>query len=114
MMKHNLVLVHSFPTNSILLRGLIEYLSDYFNVHFVDLPGFTKGTTPLPHITLSGYSAFLEEKINELGLETYLVAGISFGFAVVNKAKHSNKCLGILAIEPYIGTKSLQKPRFFA
>lgn len=48
MKKENLVLLHSFPTNSILLSGYIEYLSDYF----IDLPGFTKVVPPTLRNTL--------------------------------------------------------------
>src|SRR3989338_8142785 len=49
-MKPHLVLVHSFPTNSNILSGLIEFLEQYFTVHFIDLPGFTKQIPPLKKI----------------------------------------------------------------
>ncbi len=37
--KENLVLVNAFLTNSLVLRGLIDYLNNFFRVHFIDLPG---------------------------------------------------------------------------
>jgi pimeloyl-ACP methyl ester carboxylesterase len=107
-MKENLILVHSFPTNSILLAGLIEYLQDYFNVYFIDLPGFTRVSPPLKRITLKSYSRFLEKKITSLKLSSYVIGGISFGFVVVNSARlNPSACKGILAIEPYINADYL-------
>ena len=102
MEKENLVLLHSFPTNSILLSGYIEYLSDSFNVYFIDLPGFTKAVPPLERVTFAGYYDFVGRKIKELDLDSYLVEGISFGFAIVNHLNHDRKCKGIIAIEPFI------------
>jgi pimeloyl-ACP methyl ester carboxylesterase len=110
--KENLVLVHSFPTNSILLKGLIEYLNDHFNVHFIDLPGFTKQVPALPKISFEGYSRFVESKIEEFDLESYIVGGISFGFLIVNKAQHGQRCKAIIAMEPYIGPGSLRMGLF--
>jgi pimeloyl-ACP methyl ester carboxylesterase len=106
--KENLVLVNSFPTNSILLKGLIEYLNDHFNVYFIDLPGFTKQVPPLPKISFEGYSRFVESKIEEFGLESYIVGGISFGFLIVNNAQHGQRCKAIIAMEPYTGPRSLR------
>ena len=108
MKKENLILIHSFPTNSILLSGYIEYLSDYFNVYFIDLPGFTKAGPPLERITFEGYCYFVEGKIKELNLSGYLVEGISFGFAIINHLNYDEKCKGIIAIEPFIGSGSLK------
>jgi pimeloyl-ACP methyl ester carboxylesterase len=108
MKKENLVLIHSFPTNSVLLSGLIDYLSDYFNVYFIDLPGFTKAVPPLKRISYEGYYDYVEKKIDEFHLDDYLAGGISFGFAIINHLKHGKKCKGIIAIEPFIGLKSLK------
>jgi pimeloyl-ACP methyl ester carboxylesterase len=108
MEKENLVLIHSFPTNSILLSGLIEYLNDYFNVYFIDLPGFTKAVPPLPRIDFEGYYNYTENKIREFNLNSYVAGGISFGFWVINHIHHDSRCKGIVAIEPYLGPKSLK------
>ncbi len=108
MHRPNLLLVHSFPTNSILLKGLNEFLSDYFTVYFIDLPGFHKDTPAKKgSITLSKFSIYLDEKIKELDLDEYFVGGVSFGFLVVNNAKLDNRCKAILAMEPYINSKCL-------
>jgi len=108
MKKENLILVHSFPTNSILLKGFIGYIDDYFNVYPIDLPGFRKDIKPLQKITIDSYSKFVEEKVKKLNLDDFLIGGISFGFIVVNNAKIDKKCKGIIAIEPYVNSKSLR------
>lgn len=106
-MRHNLILVHSFPTNSLLLRGLFEFLSDHFNVFFIDLPGFNKNVPANHKISLQNYIHFLEDKIRELKLSSYWLAGVSFGFLVVNGITRQSECRGIIAIEPFINAKYL-------
>lgn len=107
-MKPHLVLVHSFPTNSVLLHGLEEFLSDYFSVHFIDLPGFHKDSPPFERkITLKKFSDYLDQKISELKADKYIAGGVSFGFLVVNNAKLDKRCKAILAMEPFVNTKCL-------
>ncbi|MEK7604250.1 MAG: hypothetical protein AAB442_00380 [Patescibacteria group bacterium] len=107
-MKPHLILVHSFPTNSILLHGLEEFLADFFTVHFIDLPGFHQESPPFKGaITLRKFSQYLDEKITELNLKEYIVGGVSFGFLVINNAKLSTHCKAILAMEPFINTQCL-------
>lgn len=108
MKKPHLVLVHSFPTNSILLHGLEEFLNDYFIVHFIDLPGFHKNVSPCNgRVTLKKFSNYLDKKIEDLDVDEYIVGGVSFGFLVVNNAKLDNRCKAILAMEPFINSKCL-------
>lgn len=108
MKKPHLVLVHSFPTNSILLYGLEEFLSDYFIVHFIDLPGFHKNSPPLEGaISIKKFSNYLDKKIAELDVSEYIVGGVSFGFLIVNNAKLDKRCKAIIAMEPFINTKCL-------
>jgi len=82
--KENLVLVNAFLTNSLVLRGLIDYLGKYFRVHFIDLPGFIRDIPPLSEISLENYASYVRRRIDELDLDSYLLGGISFGFAVVS------------------------------
>ncbi len=107
-MKPHLLLVHSFPTNSILLRGLEEFLADYFTVHFIDLPGFHKDIPPLQgSITLRKFSNYFDQKVQELDADEYVVGGVSFGFLVINNAKLDKRCKAILAMEPFINNQCL-------
>lgn len=105
--RENLVLVHSFPTNSNLLAGFYEYLGCYFNVCPIDLPGFTRGTPPLDVISIPNYAQFVQNQIQNLSLGRYLLGGISFGFAVVNSIVLDQRCKGLLAMEPYLNLDSL-------
>lgn len=106
--RPHLLLVHSFPTNSVLLHGLQEFLSDFFTVHFIDLPGFHESVPPLTDkITITRFSNYFDKKIQELDVKEYVVGGISFGFLVVNNAKLDKRCKGVLAMEPFINTECL-------
>lgn len=108
--KENLILVNAFYTNSILLRGLIDYLSEHFNLHFIDLPGFSKKSPPLKKVNLGNFSEFIQKKIDELNLAHYIIGGISFGFYAVNNIplEMDERCKGIVAIFPYVDSKSLK------
>lgn len=108
-MKPHLLLVHSFPTNSILLHGLAEFLSDYFTVHFIDLPGFHRDCPSVDiKKSLDVFSEYFDQRIAELEIDEYIVGGVSFGFTVVNNAKLDKRCKAILAIEPFMGSKYLR------
>jgi pimeloyl-ACP methyl ester carboxylesterase len=110
-MKPHLLLVHSFPTNSVLLHGLEEFLSDFFTVHFVDLPGFHKNNPPfVGDITLKKFSNYFDEKIAELDVDEYIVAGVSFGFLVINNARLDKRCKAVVAMEPFVNTTCLNIP----
>lgn len=111
--KENIVIVHSFPTNSILLNGLIKFLEEYFHVYFIDLPGFTTKVPAMYKFAIDGYASFLKNKIDELNLDHYVVMGISFGFFIINQSNlDTARCKGCIAVEPYIGAHSL-KINFF-
>ncbi len=115
--KYNLVLTHSFPTNSRILSGLIKFLEEYFNVFFIDLPGFTPDNPPLPTISIPNYAEYLETKINKLKIDKYILGGLSFSNAVIAHVKIDDHCRAILAMEPYVSNNSLlikRKTVFFS
>lgn len=90
-----------------MLKGLIDYLDDYCNVYFIDLPGFTKKVPRLSKITFENYAKYVDRKIKSLNIKYYIIGGISFGFDVINQAKLDKRCKGIVGIEPYLDTNSL-------
>lgn len=105
--KDNLVLVNAFLTNSLILRGLTDYLERFFTVHFIDLPGFTRDVPPLAEISLDNYAGYVRQRIENLGLASFLLGGISFGFAVINQLPPDNRCRGVVAIAPYLNARWL-------
>src|SRR3989344_9439567 len=110
-MKPHLLLVHSFPTNSVLLRGLEEFLADFFTVHFIDLPGFHKDVPALKgKITLKKFSDYFDQQIANLDADEYIVGVVSFGCLVINNAKLDKRCRAILAMEPFINRDCLNAP----
>jgi hypothetical protein len=106
--KKNLILVNAFYTNSILLRGLIEFLEDYFRVYFIDLPGFIRSSPSLEKISLENFSDHVRRRIEELRLDSFILGGISFGFLIINGIPTNGQCLGTAAILPYINASSLK------
>jgi len=87
---------------------LEEFLSDFFIVHFIDLPGFHRNSPPFDgKISLEKFSQYLDQEIEKLDVDEYIVGGVSFGFLVVNNAKLDRRCKAILAIEPFINSRSL-------
>jgi pimeloyl-ACP methyl ester carboxylesterase len=105
--KEDLVLVHSFYANSVILRGLGEFLSDEFRVHFIDLPGFAAHEPPLPEVSLESFSSHVADRIRALGLDDFIIGGISFGFTVVSRVPLPPECRGVLAVFPFLGSPSL-------
>lgn len=73
--KQNLVLIHSFPTNSIILKGLNNFLSNYINVYFIDLPGFNNNYDKKFKISFENYANCVQLEIDKLKLNTYWVGG---------------------------------------
>jgi len=106
--QENFILINSFYANSLLLGGLIEFIGDYFHVHFIDLPGFASHVPPLKKISFEDFSAYVEKKIAELDLDSYILGGLSFGFFIASKVTIDHKCQGIAAIVPYTDSNSLQ------
>jgi pimeloyl-ACP methyl ester carboxylesterase len=102
--KENLILVNAFLTNSLVLRGLIDYLNRFVCVHFVDLPGFARHVPPLDEVTLENYAAHVQSRIDELNLDSYLLGGISFGFAAISHLELDSRCKGVVAITPYLNS----------
>jgi pimeloyl-ACP methyl ester carboxylesterase len=106
--KENLILINSFYANSILLEGLIDFIQDYFHVYFIDLPGFSSQVPPLKQISFEDFSSYVEKKIAEFDLDSYILGGVSFGFFIASRASVDQKCRGIVAIIPYTDSDSLQ------
>jgi hypothetical protein len=106
--KENLILVNPFYANSVMLTGLIDFIQDYFNIYFIDLPGFASHVPPLNKISFETFSSYVEEKIQEFDLDSYILGGISFGFFIASRTCIGPKCRGILAIFPYTDSLSLQ------
>lgn len=106
--KINLILIQAFPANETLSAGIIQYLNNYFNVYFVNLPGFHPNAPAINNVRLEYFVEHVEAKIKQLGLEKYILAGISLGFLVANSITIDKKhCVAILASGPYLGYEYL-------
>ena len=109
MRKPNLVIIHSFPTNSKVLDGLYAFLSDYFTLYPIDLPGFDVDLAPIKDISIASYAAYVQSEVNKLALNSYILGGVSFGFCVANSCVVDERCKGILALAPYLSSLYIMK-----
>jgi pimeloyl-ACP methyl ester carboxylesterase len=72
-------------------------------VYFVDLPGFTRAVPSLASVSIANYADYAHREISQLGIRSYWVGGVSFGFLVANEMANDKDCQGVLAIEPFFG-----------
>lgn len=107
--KPKLILIHSVGSNSDILEGLDKSLDRYFDNEIIDLPGFSPDVPPLEEITIENMVNYVENQLEKYKEEPILIGGISFGFAVINRVNFKRfNIKGVLAIEPYLGYKSLK------
>jgi len=97
-------LIHSFPTNSILFEGMVEFFSPQLKVITINLPGFHKDVPVLSKkdITFDSFAAYVSNKIEEFGYSDYWIAGTSFGYSVLTHMDLKDECRGVFAIEPFL------------
>jgi pimeloyl-ACP methyl ester carboxylesterase len=115
--KMNIVVVQAFPANETLSSGIIRFLSDYFQVYFINLPGFHPSVPPFCGACLDSCVQYVESKIEELGLDEYILAGISSGYLIANRiCIEDGNCRAILASGPFLGIDYLKisKPKRFS
>jgi pimeloyl-ACP methyl ester carboxylesterase len=109
--KFPLVLAHPLCSNRTTLAGLIHFLSDYYDVYAIELPGFSRSIPPLKAVSIENLASFFAHEVRKLRLTSYILAGISFGFLVVNQLPPPPECRAIFAISPFIGAYALRKSR---
>jgi hypothetical protein len=111
--KPNIVVLQAFPANRNVSSGIIEYMSEYFNVYFIDLPGFHPDNEPLEKATIEGFARYIEHKISEMNLNEYILAGISFGALLANKINlDESKIVFRLNFGPFLGARWLRMSKF--
>jgi len=93
------------------LQGLVDYLSEAFNVFYFELPGLGLAEKPLSRVSIKTLSENVEKRLSGLNLDSYILAGGSFVFRVINEIPFSNKCLGIVGVVPYINSTYLKLPK---
>jgi pimeloyl-ACP methyl ester carboxylesterase len=101
-----LVLLHGYvgdgPTT---WRPQLDGLSDEFTVIAWDAPGAGRSSDPPEWFGLDGYTECLAGFLNELGLETTYVAGLSFGgiLALALQRRHSARSKALILASAYAG-----------
>jgi len=106
--KQNFILLPSFSTNSFILKGLISRLSDYFTVYPLDYPGYRSSKSALDNYSIQSITETLEDYIENLNLNSYIVGGVSMGYLFANNIRENNKnCKGKVAMFPLVSDKCI-------
>ncbi len=74
-----IVLLHGWGQNIEMMKPLGERFKEYFNILYVDLPGFGKSEEPDKVWSVYDYSRTLHKLFNELNLNKIILIGHSFG-----------------------------------
>lgn len=74
-----IVLLHGWGQNIEMMKPLGESFKEYFNILYVDLPGFGKSEEPYKVWSVYDYSRTLHKLFNELNLNKIILIGHSFG-----------------------------------
>lgn len=108
MKKQNFILIPSFSTNSVILKGLISRLSDYFKVYPIDYPGYRSNKSTLDSYSIQSITDKLENDIEKLYLNSYIVGGVSMGYLFANHIGNKDKqCKGKVAMFPLVSDKCI-------
>ena len=97
-----LVLLHGLGESHIGWRPVIGALSDRYDVIAIDLPGF--GRSPALPCGVApnavNLAAVIEDTLDDLGIDTYHVAGYSLGGRVAIQLAGSARVQSVIAIAP--------------
>ncbi|WP_101848289.1 alpha/beta fold hydrolase [Zhihengliuella sp. ISTPL4] len=97
-----LVLLHGFPTSSVMYRTLIDELSDEFHLIAPDYPGFGLSSAPSPQewgYTFDHLADIVDALLDSLGLDRYALFvhdyGAPVGFRLAER--HPDRITGIVS-----------------
>ena len=110
LVKPKVVLIPGYGTNRRTFQGLIDYLNEFFEIYFIDLPGFAKEVPPLHEISFQSFGQYIQKELDELNLDSYVLAGVSLGFGVIGQLKLDDRCKAIMGLFPYTNIESINFP----
>lgn len=77
----------------------------------MELPGLHPDHRPFKKQNLLSYVDYADKQLRQYiknkAIENYVLCGLSFGYLVANQMPYDKKCLGVVALLPYLGRKSL-------
>lgn len=77
------ILLHGWGANIDSFAPVSRYLSNYFKVIAMDLPGFGKSELPERALNIAGYADFVSEFINKLSIRKPILIGHSNGGRII-------------------------------
>lgn len=113
-LRKNVVLIPGFGVNAHSMSGLKELLESVFNVYIIEIPGTSEESPPPPKLSFKANIEYVNNKIDRLNLDSYLLAGISYGaLYAYNCELNDERCRGIIALAPYVNSNYLVSPNNF-
>jgi pimeloyl-ACP methyl ester carboxylesterase len=99
----DMVFIHGGASNHYEYKKLLSELSKYYKVYAFTMPGFAK-SEKLRNYSLEKYFEALEEVINKLNLDSFILAGHSFGAGKASwyAYKHPEKVRKLILISPLL------------
>lgn len=86
----NLILLPGWRTDLERIYPFLEFLSDYFKVYCLDLPGIGK-TQKLEKNTILTYSSFVNNWIKYLKINNFILSGVSMGTQIISYSLTDDK-----------------------
>lgn len=78
----DVILLHGWGQNTIMMDYIAEFLKEHFVVYNIDFPGFGKSEEPKTAYSVEDYSEFLHHFVKREGIENPILIGHSFGCRV--------------------------------
>jgi len=97
-----LVLLHGLGESSIGWRPVIAELAAKYDVIAIDLPGFGRSPAMSKKVspTAANLAAAIQHTLDDLGVDTYHVAGYSLGARVAIQLAETDRVRSLIAIAP--------------
>lgn len=83
-----MVLVHGYLGGAAQWSGLVEALSDLFDIVTVDLPGFAGAAGLPPPDTIGGFAEHVIATLDGMGIDRFVLLGHSMGGMIVQEIAH--------------------------
>jgi len=103
-----LVLIHGYPFDHTLWNQVIQGIDPSIRCIAPDLPGFGNEPTCPTSPSIDFYAEFLKNRLDEMGIDQVIVAGMSMGgyVALAFAEKFREQVLGLVLISSHAGADS--------
>jgi len=107
-MKVPLILLSGEGVDRILMKDVLLLLNKYFEVHYIEIPGFIDSVPPLQDLSYKELVKYFQNEIDFVGKnKKYILGSVSLGYLFLPGLKVNKNCVGYLPIFPCAGRDAL-------